>query len=70
MVMTVTEERLLTVAQVAQHMSVTEETVRRWLRDGKLRGLRPGGNRMGWRIRAGELERFIGDEERAASNDA
>lgn len=43
-------DRLLTVAEVAEQLSVTEETVRRWLRDGKLEGIRLS-RRAGWRIR-------------------
>ena len=43
-------EKLLTVPDVAEQLSVTEETVRRWLRDGKLEGVRLS-RRAGWRIR-------------------
>jgi hypothetical protein len=33
--------------------------VRRWLRQGKLRGFRPGGTRLGYRVAESELQRFL-----------
>ena len=50
---------LLTVADVARRVRVSEETVRRWLRAGQLRGLRLGGTKLGYRIRAADLDRFL-----------
>jgi hypothetical protein len=41
------------------------ETVRRWLREGKLRGYLLGGDRGGYRVAANDLEVFI----RARGND-
>lgn len=46
-------ERLLTVAQAADALSLNIQTVRKWLRTGKLRGLRTGDARLGrneWRV--------------------
>ncbi|PZS10184.1 MAG: DNA-binding protein [Chloroflexi bacterium] len=57
----------MTVRQVADHMQVHPETVRRWLRDGALRGLNLGGV-AGWRIQQAELERFIDEREKPASS--
>jgi excisionase family DNA binding protein len=51
-------DELLTVEQIANRMKVTPETVRRWLRSRKLRGVRLS-DKAGWRIRASELERFL-----------
>ncbi|MGI8826200.1 MAG: helix-turn-helix domain-containing protein [Chloroflexota bacterium] len=59
--------QLMTVRQVADHMQVHPETVRRWLRDGALRGLNLGGV-AGWRIQQAELERFIDEREKPASS--
>lgn len=44
-----------TVSEVADLKNVNPETVRRWLRDGKLRGQRLGGTKSGWRIHHNEL---------------
>jgi len=43
-------DKLLTVPEVAEQLSVTEETVRRWLRSGQLAGVLLS-RRAGWRIR-------------------
>lgn len=53
------ESRLLRVADVAAKLKVHPETVRDWLRQGRLRGSRLGGDRAGWRIAESEVERFL-----------
>lgn len=50
---------LLTVTEVAERVRVSPELVRRWLRQGRLRGVRLGGTRLGWRIPEAELDRFL-----------
>jgi excisionase family DNA binding protein len=62
--MVMTEERLLTVDQVADRLQVTPATVRDWLRAGKIRGMRIGATRAGWRVRESEIQRFIEAAER------
>ena len=52
-------EQLLTVQDVAARLKITPETVRRWLRTGKLRGALPGGDKMGYRIAEGEVARLL-----------
>ena len=59
MVLMMAEERLLTVSDVARRLQTSEETVRRWLRSGRLRGGRPGGTRLGWRVSETEVRRFM-----------
>ncbi|HEV7666814.1 MAG TPA: helix-turn-helix domain-containing protein [Chloroflexota bacterium] len=54
-----TGQRLLTVREVAERLRSSPETVRRWLRLGKLRGFRPGGTKLGYRVPEDELQRFI-----------
>lgn len=54
------EDRLLTVAEVAEYFRVEPESVRRWLREGKLLGINLGRG-PGWRIRLGDLEAFIAE---------
>jgi excisionase family DNA binding protein len=56
------DEELLTVAQVAERLQVNPETVRRWLRGGRLRGLSLG-RRGGYRITDGEYRRFIAEAQ-------
>ncbi len=51
--------KMLRVEEVAQAIGTTPDTIRRWLRDGKLRGVRPGGTKMGWRIPESEVERVL-----------
>jgi excisionase family DNA binding protein len=53
--------RLLTVPEVAQRLRVHPESVRRWLRQGRLRGGRLGGTKLGYRVPEREVERFIRD---------
>ena len=54
-----TDDPLLTVDDVASHLRSNPETIRRYLRSGRLRGVRPGGPRLGWRIAKSEVERFL-----------
>lgn len=53
------EDQLLTVAEVAKAVRASPATVRRWLREGRLHGLLPGGDRLGYRIRESEVNRFL-----------
>lgn len=52
-------ESMLTVADVAAQLKVPEQAVRRWLRDGRLEGIRLGGTKAGWRIEPSAIARFI-----------
>jgi excisionase family DNA binding protein len=52
------QDEALTVAEVAQRLKLSTETVRRWLREGKLRGVRFS-DAGGWRVRASEVERVL-----------
>jgi len=55
-------ERMLTVKQVAEELQVKPITVQRWLQQGKLRGFKPGGTRMGWRVPESEVQRVLRGE--------
>ena len=59
-----TEERLLTVAQVAERLQVSEWTVQHWLRNRRLEGFRLGGPKAGWRVPASAVDRFIAERMR------
>jgi excisionase family DNA binding protein len=55
----VSEERMLTVEEVAERVRAHPQTVRAGLRSGKLKGHMPGGKRLGYRIPESEVERFL-----------
>lgn len=51
-------DKLLTLEQVADQLSVNVETVRRWVRSGELQVIDLGG-RAGYRVTESTLEKFI-----------
>lgn len=55
------EDRWLTVAQVAHELQVHQETVRRWLRQGRLEGHNFSG-RTGYRIKQSAIAAFMESE--------
>jgi excisionase family DNA binding protein len=55
----VSEERLLTVPEVAERLRVNPESVRRWIRSGRLKGVLFGGTKTGYRVAESDLKRFI-----------
>jgi excisionase family DNA binding protein len=56
------EERYYTTRQVAERLGVHEATVRRWLEEGRLRGVKLPGGRS-WRITETELNRALRETE-------
>ena len=52
------ERELLTVQQVADYLQIHPETVRKWLREGRLIGINLGGI-AGWRVHRDDLKRFV-----------
>jgi len=56
------DEPMLTVGEAAARLRANPETIRVWLRTGKLKGYRPGGDKIGWRIPAAEVERVLRGE--------
>lgn len=50
------ERKLLTPAQVAEHLQVKTATVQGWLREGRLKGVKLG---RYWRVLPGDLRQFI-----------
>lgn len=57
----VSEDKLLTPKAAAEILSVSENTIRAWLRVGVLKGVKPG--RRIWRVRQRDLEDFINASE-------
>ena len=54
-------DRVLTVEEAAARMRVNAETVRRWIRTGKLRAAKPS-LKSHYRIPESELQRLLGRE--------
>jgi excisionase family DNA binding protein len=52
-------ERLLTVFEAAERLRANPQTIRRWLRQGKLKGTMPGGTKLGYRIPKSEIRRLL-----------
>ena len=50
-------DRLLTPEEAADRLAIKPRTIREWLMDGKLRGIKPGGKL--WRVKESDLEAFL-----------
>ena len=48
--------QLLTLGEVAKRINVHPETVRRWLKEGRIRGIRIGRD---WRFDPDDIDRLI-----------
>ncbi|MBU4233901.1 MAG: helix-turn-helix domain-containing protein [Proteobacteria bacterium] len=51
-----TQERYLSPNDVAKKLNISPLTVRRWLKSGKLKGVKVGSL---WRVRGSDLEAFL-----------
>jgi excisionase family DNA binding protein len=54
------EDRLLSVADVSKQLSITEPTVRLWIKEGKIKAHRAGARF--WRIRQSEVDRMLAEQ--------
>ena len=61
------QDEWLTVHDVVRLLGVHEDTVRRWLRAGRLKGRNFGG-KAGYRIRRADLDAFLFGEQDAAES--
>lgn len=52
------DDRFYTIADIVDLLQVHEQTVRRWLKQGELRGTMLG-RKAGYRIAGGDLRAFI-----------
>jgi len=59
-------DRYLTAEEIAARLRVRPDTVRRWLRDGDLRGINLA-RRAGWRVTEADLAAFLRARDNAAS---
>ena len=56
-------EKFITVQDAAEQLRVHQQTVRVWLREGKLKGRLIGGRKSGYRIPASEIDRLLAPDE-------
>src|SRR4051794_25159882 len=54
--MAASEEQMLSLEEVAERLQVSDQTVRRWIKSGRLSAYKPG---LEWRIRPKDLEAFL-----------
>jgi excisionase family DNA binding protein len=59
-------ERLLTVKETAARLRLNPETIRRWLRQGRIRGTLMGSDRGGYRISESEIAKIAAEGPRRA----
>jgi excisionase family DNA binding protein len=59
--------QFLTVNEVAEKLQVHPRTVKRWLNDGKLKGVLLG-DRAGWRVSTKQFEEFVDEQLRATED--
>ncbi len=63
--MVMTEERFLPVGRVANRLGLTSQTIRLWIKQGRLRAVQPGGERGArWLIPQSEVDRLLGERSR------
>ena len=62
-------EQLLTVPEVAARLRLNPETIRRMLRDGRMSGIRLGGDKAGWRVSETALATFIRERRQGSKED-
>jgi len=61
--MTYRERKMWSPNELAKELGVDKETVRRWLRNGHIRGVKPGGRLGHWLIPNSEIERLLAEKE-------
>jgi excisionase family DNA binding protein len=59
----VAESRYLTVAEFAERVRLNPQTVRKWLRSGRIHGYSLGSDRGGYRIPESEVDRLLTGRE-------
>jgi excisionase family DNA binding protein len=61
-----TEDKLLTLEQVAEYLQVHRDTVYTLLRSGRLKGFQLGGRKASWRIGENDLRDFLNAQRQEA----
>lgn len=52
------EPRTLTVEEVAERLQLRPETIRRWIRNGRIKAVSLGSRKAGYRVSIEEVERI------------
>jgi excisionase family DNA binding protein len=55
-IMLAAEERFYSLEEIAERLRVSNQTIRRWIKSGRLTAYKPGRE---WRIRPSDLEEFL-----------
>ena len=58
------DSEYLTPEEIATKLKVHEDTIRRWLRTGELRGIKIG--KRQWRVRKADLEAYLAGQENSS----
>jgi excisionase family DNA binding protein len=53
------DQNILTVREAAARLKLNPETIRRWIRDGRIRAVSLGSDRAGFRIPESEVTRLL-----------
>ena len=53
------EEEMLTVKEAAARLKLNPETIRRWIKSGRIQAVSLGSDKAGFRIPASEVERQL-----------
>ncbi len=59
--------QFMTVNEVAENLQVHPRTVKRWLNEGKLKGVLLG-DRAGWRVSKKQFEQFVEEQQQATED--
>ena len=65
----VSGDEVLTVKEAAARLKLNPETIRRWIRDGRIRAVSLGSDRAGFRIPESEVLRLLGSGSASSSSD-
>jgi excisionase family DNA binding protein len=63
------DENWFTSDEIAERLKVSPLTVRRWIREGRLRAILLGGKKTGYRVRESDLNAFLKRAEKDAAHD-
>jgi excisionase family DNA binding protein len=63
------DQEVLTVKEAAARLKLNPETIRRWIKSGRIRAVSLGSDRAGFRIPESEVRRMLGTGPAGSSSD-